>query len=60
AKFLKKTGIIMAGVDLIGSRVSEVNITSPTGFLSYLQLSGNNLSETVLNTIERNVPRYRQ
>ncbi|MFM8269774.1 MAG: hypothetical protein ACKN9V_06245, partial [Pseudomonadota bacterium] len=31
AKFLKKTGIVFAGVDLIGSKVSEINVTSPTG-----------------------------
>jgi|LakMenEpi03Aug12_release.lakeMendotaPanAssembly.Ray.scaffolds.fasta_scaffold54511_2 glutathione synthase len=60
AKFLKKVGIVFAGVDLIGSKVSEVNITSPTGFLSYEKLSGINLSTNVLDTIERSVLRRKR
>lgn len=60
AKFLKKVGIVFAGVDLIGSKVSEVNITSPTGFLSFEKLSGINLSKNVLDTIERSVLRRKR
>jgi len=59
-KFMKKVGIVLAGVDLIGSKVSEINITSPTGFLSYQKLAGDNLAVDVLETIERNVLRRKR
>ncbi|NBT60104.1 glutathione synthase, partial [bacterium] len=57
---MKKVGIVLAGVDLIGSKVSEINITSPTGFLSYQKLAGDNLAVDVLETIERNVLRRKR
>lgn len=60
SRFLKKIGVFFAGVDLIGSRVSEINVTSPTGFMAYHQLTGINLSETVLKSIERNALRYKK
>jgi len=60
ARFLKKTGIVFAGVDLIGSKVSEINVTSPTGFLSYQKLTGKNLCVDILTTIERNVLRRKR
>lgn len=59
-RFLKKTGIVLAGVDLIGTKVSEINITSPTGFLSYQKLVGENLATHVVDTIERNVLRRKR
>ncbi len=34
AKFLVSKGIVFAGVDLIGDRINEINITSPTGLRS--------------------------
>ncbi len=52
-KFLKKVGIVFAGADMIGSRVSEVNVTSPTGLLSYRQLTGIDLVPRILDYIER-------
>jgi glutathione synthase len=57
---LKKTGILFAGVDLIGSKVSEINVTSPTGFLSFEKLTGKNLATDVLDAIERNVLRRKR
>lgn len=54
AHFLKKIGIVFAGLDLIGSKVSEINVTSPTGFLSYESLTGDNLAKYVLDSTERN------
>ena len=29
---LKRRGILLAGLDVIGSNLTEVNVTSPTGF----------------------------
>jgi glutathione synthase len=60
SRFLKKTGIFFAGVDLIGNKVSEINITSPTGFVSHQSLTGTNLSEYVIKSIERNCLRYKK
>jgi glutathione synthase len=58
--FLKKANILFAGVDLIGSKVSEINITSPTGFLAYRKLTGEDLSSLLLSTIERNFLRHKR
>jgi len=41
-KFLESVGIAFAGADLIGDKVSEVNITSPTGLMSVEKLSKTN------------------
>lgn len=49
-RFLKKAGIFFAGADLIGNYVSEVNITSPTGFVMYEKLFGVDLSEVFAKT----------
>lgn len=52
-KFLKKAGIAFAGADLIGKRISEVNITSPTGIPSYFKLSGIDLMPKIVDYAER-------
>lgn len=57
-KFLTKSQIVFAGVDLIGAKVSEINITSPTGFMAYKKLTGEDLSASLFTTIERNFRRY--
>ena len=53
-KFLKHTGIVFAGADLIGSKVSEVNITSPTGLCSLHALEGNDYGAPILDWLEGN------
>lgn len=54
-KFLKKQKIFFAGADLIGNHVSEVNITSPTGFVVYEKLFGIDLSETLVTAALKRV-----
>jgi len=44
-KFLQTVGIDFAGADLIGSRLSEINVTSPTGLRICEKLFGQNLAE---------------
>ena len=39
-RFLAEVGIAFAGADLIGERLSEVNITSPTGLMALKSLTG--------------------
>lgn len=41
-KFLTHVGIAFAGADLIGDKLSEVNITSPTGLMALEKLTGAN------------------
>jgi glutathione synthase len=53
-KFLKKKGIFLAGADLIGHRVSEVNITSPTGLRTLQQLEGVNYATDLVKAMEKN------
>jgi glutathione synthase len=55
-RFLKKVGIAFAGADVIGNRLSEVNITSPTGVRTYDGLSGINLAPKILDYVERSAP----
>lgn len=41
---LMKLGISIAGLDFIGERLMEVNVTSPTGIRTYEALTGNKIS----------------
>lgn len=43
-EFLKDEGIHLAGCDLIGDFVSEINITSPTGLKTFETLTGEHVS----------------
>jgi glutathione synthase len=45
-RWVKHLKLDFVGADLIGSRINEMNITSPTGFRSYQELTGVNLAET--------------
>ncbi|MCD0228662.1 glutathione synthase, partial [Enterobacter hormaechei subsp. steigerwaltii] len=37
---LKRRGILLAGLDVIGSNLTEVNVTSPTGFQEIMKQKG--------------------
>lgn len=54
-KFLKATGIVLAGADLIGNRISEVNITSPTGLKNLESLEGDNRGRRILEAVDRHL-----
>ena len=45
AIFLKHKNIGLAGLDLIGCRIGEINITSPTGLRTYEMLTGTNIAK---------------
>lgn len=51
-EFLQETGIQFAGVDLLAEKVSEINITSPTGFAALVELNGPRLAVNYLNFAE--------
>lgn len=50
--FLKQHGIILAGVDLIGDYLTEINVTSPTGLRAIERLYGKNLAVTFWEKVE--------
>lgn len=50
-KFLKSRGIFFAGGDLISHFLTEINITSPTGLQTYLDLSGVDLGNNFLDAM---------
>jgi glutathione synthase len=45
---LKQRGVLIAGLDFIGDRITEINITSPTGLRTYESLSGKLISKAVV------------
>lgn len=50
--FLKEIGIVFAGADMIGEKISEVNITSPTGFQTFHAIGGRRLAPLYLQYVE--------
>lgn len=50
--FLKERGIIFAGADLMAEKISEVNITSPTGFETYSAIGGPRLAPRLVDYAE--------
>ena len=50
--FLKELGIAFAGADMIGEKITEINITSPTGFQTLHDLGGRRLAPLYLNYAE--------
>lgn len=50
--FLKEIGVVLAGVDMLQEKISEVNITSPTGFLTYADLGGRRLAPAFIDYCE--------
>lgn len=50
--FLKEIGVVFAGADMIGEKVSEVNITSPTGLITLHDIGGPRLAPLLLNFAE--------
>ncbi|NUM88732.1 MAG: hypothetical protein HUU37_05980 [Bdellovibrionales bacterium] len=52
AAFLKEIGFVFAGVDMIGGRVTEINVTSPTGLLTYRKIGGPGLTGKFIDYVE--------
>jgi glutathione synthase len=52
----RKDGLYFVGLDVIGGRLTEVNVTSPTGIQQMSALSGENLSARVLAWLEERAP----
>ncbi|MES2984248.1 MAG: glutathione synthase [Pseudomonadota bacterium] len=52
APFLKQQGLMLAGIDLIGDYLTEINVTSPTGLRAAQRLYNLNLAATFWNAVE--------
>ena len=50
--FLKSQGLMLAGIDLIGDYLTEINVTSPTGLRAAERLYGVNLAATFWDAVE--------
>lgn len=51
AIWLKAQGVIFAGIDVIGNKLTEINITSPTGTRQVYQQTGINVAQLVLEAM---------
>ncbi len=52
---LREHGLLFVGIDVIGDRLTEINLTSPTGFQEYARLTGVHLERDLLDRVERRV-----
>lgn len=49
---LKARGLIFVGIDVIGDKLTEINVTSPTGIQEINRLSGTRIEADIWNAIE--------
>jgi glutathione synthase len=50
---LREDGLYFVGIDLIGGKLTEVNVTSPTGIQAMTRLDGKNYSAIVIDWVEK-------
>ena len=48
---LMKNGLVFAGIDIIGEKLTEINVTSPTGFREIFQFNRVNLAKKLLEIV---------
>jgi glutathione synthase len=54
---LRAHGQLLVGIDVIGGRMTEINITSPTGVRHIEELDGRNVAGEILDRLERRAQR---
>jgi len=54
APWAREQGIFLAGLDVIGNQLTEINVTSPTGFQEITAQSGHDVAAQFIAAIERN------
>ena len=52
---LKRRGLVFVGIDVIGDRITEINVTSPTGLRAIKRLGGPDLAAAIWDAIEARV-----
>ena len=50
---LNPRGLLLIGLDIIGTKVTEINVTSPTGFREILDQTGCDVPALYLDAVER-------
>jgi glutathione synthase len=50
--FLKDMGLFFVGIDVIGGKLTEINVTSPTGVQEINALDGVKLESLILDRVE--------
>ena len=48
---LNKRGLVLVGIDVIGDKLTEINVTSPTGFREIQNFNNINLAKKLLNNL---------
>jgi glutathione synthase len=48
---LMERGLVFAGIDVIGEKLTEINVTSPTGFREIFHFNNVNLAKKLLETL---------
>jgi glutathione synthase len=56
---LEADGLIFVGLDVIGGKLTEVNVTSPTGIQQLSRHQGREVSDDVIKWVERKAEDYR-
>ena len=54
---LVKRGLYLAGIDVIGDYLTEINVTSPTGIMEIDSLDGSSIERSVIDFAEQRVQR---
>lgn len=60
APVLRAHGLYFVGIDVIGDKLTEINVTSPTGLVEINQLHKVKLEEKVLSWVEKRVATRRE
>ena len=48
---LNKKGLVLVGIDVIGHKLTEINVTSPTGFREIQKFNNINLAKKLLDNL---------
>jgi glutathione synthase len=56
---LADDGLVFVGLDFIGGKLTEVNVTSPTGIQELSRHEGRDVAEDVIQWVERNAGDFR-
>lgn len=51
-RVVREAGIFLAGLDVIGDHLTEINITSPTGFVEITEQSGFGVADAFISALE--------
>jgi glutathione synthase len=52
APVLQARGLLLVGLDVIGDYLTEINVTSPTGFREIMTQTGCNVAGQMLDALE--------